>query len=374
MLDNRLVARRVVLAVGLTGGHIYPAKALAQQLVKEQFQFLFVAGKNSSLAKTILEEEGYPLLPVEVCGMPRGPKEVFIRGFAFLWSQLKACALLWRAFRDWKPALVVGFGSYVTPPAIIAAKILGIPTVIFEPNAKLGIANGSLAWLCDKVVCAFDLPLGKAVLIEPPLRKSVLESAKLSKEACRESFGLSKDVPCVLIFGGSQGARAINNAFGDALEHLRKENISFSFVHVTGAGDFEETKSFYEAKRFLGGSGVVLSYLEDIAKAYQAADLVVSRSGAMTCLELIHFKLPCVLIPLPHSTESHQFANAKRLEDLGLARVLQERDALSQSLYQALKEILSGGKQNLERQVKLNTVTGKTFKQVVEELIGSDVR
>ncbi len=357
------------MAVGLTGGHIYPAKALAEQLGREWYQFLFVARSRSPLANKIIEAEGYPLLPIDVSGMPRKPTEALFKGPAFLWNQIKACALLWRAFRDWKPDVVIGFGGYVSFPAVVIAKVLGISTVVFEPNAKPGVANKVLFGLCDQVVCAFNLNIAKATLIAPPLRASMLQTKQKSKEECRKIFGLDTKSPCVLVFGGSQGARAINNAFTALVDRLRAENTPLSFIHVTGAADFEEVKNFYQSREYLNETGVVLSYLENMAEAYRAADLVIARSGAMTCLELLSLGIPSILVPLPRATQSHQLANAKQLADLGLAQIVEETGDLSQSLSVALKEILSKDRGVLGDGAKVHPAIKDTFKEVIEGLI-----
>lgn len=363
---------RIALAVGLTGGHIYPARALAEDLGRDRHEFLFIVRASSPLAKKLLEDEGFPVLAIKARGLPRNFKEAVLCSPLFFWEQLRGFLLLLRAFRDWRPSLVIGFGGYVSFPAILAAWVLRVSRVIFEPNAKLGLANRALAFISNRVVSAFDIPIKNALIIQSPLRKSLHEALRLTQESCRDFFGLDRNIPCVLVFGGSQGAQALNEAFRGVMERLVGEGLVFSFIHITGTSHYTVLKDFYEAKHLLGPSGACLSYLEDMGKAYRAASLVVSRSGAMTCLELMHFKTPALLVPLASATESHQLANALALERLGLAEVVQENSQLFESLSQSLKRHLEGSQRTDKIQDNIAPISQKSFKDVVLDMFKSN--
>lgn len=323
------------MAVGLTGGHIYPAIALAEQLGNKDFKYLFIARSKSPLAQTLIAGRGLNLLELEARGMPRGAADALKHGLSFLWWQWRGVRLLRRAFKDWKPDLVIGFGSYVAFPAILAARTLGIKTMIFEPNAKMGVANAALSSISDITVSVL---MDGYIQSAPILRKSVLDAASLPKAQALRALGLQEGLPCLLIFGGSQGASAINQAACAALNNLVKQGRRFQAIHVTGQAEFEKISDFYRRE----GLPQIQAkpYLEEIGLAYRASHAVVSRSGAITVLELAYFRLPSILVPLGSSAEGHQLENARYLERLGIATIVPESPALASKLEDALEKAL----------------------------------
>lgn len=323
------------MAVGLTGGHIYPAIALAEQLGNKDFKYLFVARSKSALAQSLIAGRGLSLLELETRGMPRGAFDALKNGFSFLAGQWKAWRMLSRAFKDWSPDLVIGFGSYVAFPAVLAARLQGIQTMIFEPNAKMGVANLLLSRISDKTVSVL---MDGYVQVGPVLRKSILEAGLMEPAQARKALGLKEGLPCLLVFGGSQGASAINHAACAALKNLAKKGRPFQAIHVTGQAEFEKISDFYRRE---GLSHIhARPYLEEIGLAYRASHAAVSRSGAITVLELAHFRLPSILVPLGSSTEGHQLENARYLERLGIATIIPENPALASKLEEALEKAL----------------------------------
>ncbi|MBI4668176.1 MAG: UDP-N-acetylglucosamine--N-acetylmuramyl-(pentapeptide) pyrophosphoryl-undecaprenol N-acetylglucosamine transferase [Elusimicrobia bacterium] len=335
--------QRVIFAVGLTGGHIYPAVALAEDLGKNDFEYLFVVRAKSRLALQILEKSDFPSLCLDVMGLPRG-LGIFRDGLRFAWRQFRAFCLCWKALKDWKPDLAVGFGAYVSFPVIFAAKLQGIPALIYEPNAAMGLANKVLAPWVDKI--AYTMPVFAATndlslrlislwlkrlttnvaVVEPPLRRSLKDAAVMTAGEARKIFGLDLALPCLLIFGGSQGAQVVNHHICRGLAVLLAQGKLFTFLHITGEKTSHQIKDFYAGQGVPANRGKCLEYLEEIGWAYRAADLVVSRAGAMTCHELIFFKKQAVLIPLAASAESHQWHNAYYLEHLGIATIIKESE------------------------------------------------
>ncbi|MBI2069202.1 MAG: UDP-N-acetylglucosamine--N-acetylmuramyl-(pentapeptide) pyrophosphoryl-undecaprenol N-acetylglucosamine transferase [Elusimicrobia bacterium] len=345
--------RKIVLAVGLTGGHIYPALALAEELQEQGWSCLFVARAQSELARRLLEEGGHAVLSLDALGWPRGWRSLG-RIPIFAVKQARSFFLCRRALKDWKPDAVVGFGSYVSFPVLLAAKTLGLTTIIFEPNAVMGLANRVFAPLADKIALAMpgarhSVSGPKFLFVEPPLRRRLKESMSVGPEEARRRLGLEPGLPCVLVFGGSQGAYSLNQAAIATLKTLHDEGRRFSFFHVTGSSAFERMSQAYAADGPLAGLGRCAGYFDEMGLAYRAADCVVSRAGAMTCLELLYFQKKAVLIPLAASTESHQQENARCLERLGIATIVNDDARLEAGLTEALRQALGSGRQPFPR-------------------------
>ncbi|MBI4063601.1 MAG: UDP-N-acetylglucosamine--N-acetylmuramyl-(pentapeptide) pyrophosphoryl-undecaprenol N-acetylglucosamine transferase [Elusimicrobia bacterium] len=329
----------MLLAVGLTGGHIYPAVALAEELGREGFEYLFVARSGSILAQKILEQEGWPVVYLDVQGLPRSA--AFLWKFpVFLLKQWEAFLLCRRVIADWKPDLAAGFGGYVSFPVMAAARLRGTAVLLFEPNAALGLANQAARFFADKIAfCMTPGGVPKSVEVEPPLRASLKGARDIPGAQAKQRWGLRKDSACVLIFGGSQGSRIINREAARTVADLKAAGAAFSFIHVTGAADHPETSSFYRGLGLSPQEALCLEYCQEMGLAYRAADIVVSRAGAMTCLELFYFAKRCILIPFEKSAGAHQRRNARYLESFGIARIIAER-GLAGSLGVVLQEEL----------------------------------
>lgn len=335
---------KMVLAVGLTGGHIYPALALTEEFESGECQFLFVACRRSLLAPRILDKAGHAVLPLDLAGMARG-LDFFKKGPLFLYQQAAALRVMRRALHDWQPHVVIGFGGYVSFPVVLAAKLLGLPTMIYEPNVRMGLANLILSPFADRVAFSLQKPADGAgsryVAVRPPLRRNLLAAKNLAAGQARQRLGLAPEGPCLVVLGGSQGSAGINTALRQVVGFLKEEGVNFSFFHMSGDRDFEATQSFYAQRGLLGSRGRCVSYWHDMGFVYRAADLVVGRAGAMTCLELLAFEVFAYLIPYPHATAAHQELNARYLEQLGRAKIVKETTTLQQQLQADIKKEFS---------------------------------
>jgi UDP-N-acetylglucosamine--N-acetylmuramyl-(pentapeptide) pyrophosphoryl-undecaprenol N-acetylglucosamine transferase len=323
---------RVVIAAGGTGGHVYPAIAYAKEFQQHDpgGNILFV-GPGKSLEGEILGKEGFGFEPIQVEGfVGRGV-------FRMIRSVVLLPMSLWRALRILRghhTDLVIGTGGYFSPPVVVAAWLLKIPRVLLEPNAMPGLANRVLGPLADRIFLAFDSAIpffsfSKVKVIGTPIRKAfVLESPPAPPQK----------VSHLLIFGGSQGARAINSAMLKAVENSAGLREHVTITHQTGADDYERVKAGYEQ---LGVLADVRPFLLDMPQELAKADLIVCRAGASTLAELSAYGKVGILIPFPHATHNHQEMNARAMEAAGAARVLLQSALTGQRLAEEIETCMS---------------------------------
>jgi UDP-N-acetylglucosamine--N-acetylmuramyl-(pentapeptide) pyrophosphoryl-undecaprenol N-acetylglucosamine transferase len=303
---------RVLIAAGGTGGHIYPGIAVANVLKERNSdtEILFV-GTARGLETRIVPENGYQLALINSAGL----KNV---GFV---NKLKGVALLPRSFweartliREFKPDVVVGAGGYVSGSVLLTAHFMGKPTLVMDSNALPGFTNRRLARFVDKAALTFDAAVPffgeKAVVTGNPVRKEFFDIPSRKPGERVE----------VLIFGGSQGARAINDAIVAALPLLVDEKGHFAFTHQTGEAQFEAVRTSYSESGWEDAD--VRPYISEMVAAFDKADLIVCRSGATTCAEVCAAGKPAVMIPFPGAADDHQRKNAEALVDKGAARMV----------------------------------------------------
>ncbi len=321
---------RLLLAGGGTGGHLFPAIALAEQLKHEdpQSEILFV-GTERGLEARMLPELGWNLQTIEMSGWA---------GLGLL-VRLKVLGKLVKSFRqsrtilrEFGPDVVVGVGGYASVPVLLAAKTLKIPYLVHEQNAWPGLANRVLGRWAKRVCLSFSeadraFHQSATVLTGNPVR-SAMENCPQIKE----------DKTCLLVFGGSQGARAINRAVVAALPHLDEWREKLEIVHQSGTLDYEETLRGYQEN---GWPKVdVQPFINDMAQAYENATLIVCRAGATTLAELTACGRPAVLVPYPHAAAGHQAVNAQAMAAKGAALKMEEVDLTPDRLAKLLSGLL----------------------------------
>ena len=339
------VKKRAVIASGGTGGHFYPGFALAVELRRRGWETLFLV-KKDDIARPALEEAGFPYAELDMVALPRSLNP--LAHASFLVKLLRTLGLARRILADFRPNAVIGTGSYVAFPAVLAARLAGIPAYIHESNAKYGLGNRLAGTFCSQAALGLpieDNPLAsKSELLGTPVRETF--STLPPKETARTAMGLEPDKFTVLVFGGSQGARRLNAAFIKALKDLKGDIQS---VHLAGRNNFEAVKAEYAKAGLAGLPGAkLMDYTEDMPALYAAADLVVARSGASTVAELAQLgKASCsdasssaLWIPLPSSAAGHQEANARTLSGAGAAVCLEESEDFDAGLAAALRAFL----------------------------------
>jgi UDP-N-acetylglucosamine--N-acetylmuramyl-(pentapeptide) pyrophosphoryl-undecaprenol N-acetylglucosamine transferase len=310
---------RFILSGGGTGGHIFPAVAIADALKgKYKAEILFI-GAEGRMEMDRVPEAGYPIIGLRMAGLQR----------KLDWKNLKLPFLLmiavWKAvktIREFKPHAVVGVGGYVSAPVMIAGVFTGVPVFIQEQNAFAGLTNKALGRFARRIYVAFDgmsrfFPASKLSLKGNPIRKELMKPLADRVQSLAH-FGFAVDKPTLLVIGGSLGAPAINRAMGDAITGLSKTGIQV--IWQTGKGGID-----LATQKTLELSGVVVrAFIKEMPQAYAAADVVVSRAGALACSEICAQQKAALLIPSPFVAEDHQTVNARNLEKHGAAVVLAE--------------------------------------------------
>jgi UDP-N-acetylglucosamine--N-acetylmuramyl-(pentapeptide) pyrophosphoryl-undecaprenol N-acetylglucosamine transferase len=325
----------VVIAAGGTGGHLYPAVALAREFLRRDpsTRLLFV-GTARGLERRVLAHEGLPLRLI--AAHPFMGVKWHRAAWALLTfpvGLLQALAILWTHRAD----LVLGIGGYASPPVLLAAWLMSIPRAILEPNAYPGMANRVLGPLAQRIFLAFEAASSgfarkKVRIVGTPIRHAFLE-----RVAERADPPAQKSRSVLLLFGGSQGARAINQAMVEALPALRGLGETVTIIHQTGEADYPSVKAAYQAA---GVAARIEAFLYDMPTVLRAADLVVSRSGAMTVAELAVSGKPAILVPLPTAIYGHQAKNAQVMEQAGAAVVLRQADLNGTTLANAMTTLL----------------------------------
>lgn len=320
---------RIVVAGGGTGGHIYPALAIARG-VKERHpeaEILYV-GNNQGMEADIVPKEGLPFKGLPGAGLQR---KLSGRNLLVLWRTGLGFWQATRILKSWKPDVVIGTGGYVCGPVVLAAALSRIPTLIHEQNAFPGITNRILSRFVDRVAVTFKESIKyfprscKVILTGLPVRPAILCATRA--EGLRK-LGLEAGRFLLLSFGGSRGARSINKAMVAVIKQFSGDT-RLNILHVTGSsgyGEFLEDCAAAGIELDNTGNVTIKSYLYNMQDALAAADLVISRAGAATCAEITALGIPSILIPYPYASENHQEHNARALEKEGAALVFLDRE------------------------------------------------
>lgn len=331
----------VVLSGGGTAGHINPALALAEVLRSRGCQVEY-AGTPQGVEARLVPQAGVPFTAFEASGFNRSHPSTIVKGVRKIMRSTKEAK---RWFSQIKPDVVVGFGGYVSIPVARAALSLGIPVVIHEQNSVMGMANKHLAKKANAVCLTYRHSEGsvadkaKIHLTGNPVRSSVLTA---SRESGRAMFGMAEGESMLLVFGGSLGARHINEAIaGMKDELLAREGLHV--VHITGPKEFERVSAELaltpdEAKRWH-----VLGYQDRMGDNLAAADVIVSRAGATSLAEISALAIPALLVPYPHATEDHQTTNARAYVEAGCAYMIPDAELAGDEFGQKLRALLDDG-------------------------------
>ena len=346
--------KRALIAAGGTGGHFYPGLVAAQELKARGWEPLLIVKKDDP-AKSRLEAAGLACLEVDLSGLPRrlGPELI---GFGT--KLIGSLRMMSRVTRDFKPDLVVGMGGYLTFPVAFAAWRRGVPIALHESNAILGLANAASVKFGAVLFWGLPPAEGNGKVVGTPVRPALF--GRRDSQEARRALGLDPAKPTILVFGGSQGAQALNNAMPKA---LRASGVDAQVLHLAGKGKSAETLDAYNRA---GVTVHVLDYLDDMAAAYAAADIVVCRAGASTLAELAAQNKKAILVPYPHAAANHQDANARVFEKAGTARRIPET-GLSDGLGTALTDLLKSSTATDFRGLKLPPAE-KTTSLFVDEL------
>ncbi len=324
---------RMLIAGGGTGGHVFPGIALAEEVVtRHPANDVVFVGTARGLEAKIVPAAGFPIELIDVKGL-KGKG----LGGALLGLLLIPLAFVqsWRILRRWRPDVVIGVGGYASGPVVLAAWTMRIPTAVQEQNAIAGFTNRLLGRLVEAAFTAFPeaarhFPRRKVYQLGNPIRRKLMENYMRPET--------EHDRPCLLVFGGSQGAHALNMRVIEALPHLADMRDQLRITHQTGARDRDYVEKGYRA---CGFDPDVREFIDDMSAAYAESDLVLCRAGATTLAELTVCKKPAILVPFPAAADNHQVTNAKSLVDAGAAVMLEEKDLTGELLANEVRSILA---------------------------------
>ena len=328
---------KIVISGGGTGGHIFPAIAIAKAIEKkvEDVDFLFV-GAEDRMEMEKVPSQGYKIIGLWISGLQRGfDKRNLLFPFKVLYSIFKAR----RIIKDFKPDLAIGTGGYASAPLLYSAAKGGVPSLIQEQNSYPGITNKILARYVQKICIAYDnmekfFPFEKIMVTGNPIRKDILAFEKNRKVAQR-LFKINKLKPTVLVIGGSLGALTINNAIADNMHQL--SDIGVNLIWQTGASYHNKAHKCVSDLDVKGIS--TYAFIKEMDKAYAAADVIISRAGAIAISELCCVGKPVILVPSPNVAENHQYKNAQSLVNKKAALLVEDPYA-SCKLVRTLKELI----------------------------------
>jgi len=330
---------KVIMTGGGTGGHIYPAIAIADKIREKEpdAEVLFV-GTEKGLESTLVPKNGYRIKYITASGIDR---KHLLRNFKTLGDALKGDYESKQILKKFRPDVVIGTGGYVCGPVVRAADKLGIRTFVHEQNAFPGVTNKMLEKHVEKVLLAFEEAAGyfknpsKLVTVGNPVRSEFFADNRAEK---RRALGLRNDTFALLCFGGSRGAERINSVMIDVIEACAGDPDKVIYFATGEARYLDVLKAINDRGITLTENIHIMRYIDKMADYLKAADLVISRSGALAVSEIAVSGVPSVLIPSPNVTGNHQFFNAKTLADKGAAVLIEEKDLTSEKL----KEVIFG--------------------------------
>ena len=358
---------RVLIAAGGTGGHIYPGIAVAKEILRRApgSEIRFV-GTARGLENKLVPQAGFELSLIDSAGLKNVGPIARARGLLVLPKSFLSARRLLKAFR---PDAVIGAGGYVSGPVVLTAALLKLPTLVMESNALPGWTNRVLARFVDKAAVSFDAALphfrGKAVVTGNPVRREFFEIAASTRRPGQFS---------ILVFGGSQGARAINEAMIAALPSLAGLKDVLRITHQTGEADFAKVSSGY-AEAGWGERASVRKYIDNMVDAFADVDLVICRAGATTTAELIAAGKASVMIPFPLAADDHQRRNAEALAAAGAGRMILQQDLSGERLAEEITTLA----RDSERITKMEQAARQLARgdsaaavvDMIEELVGS---
>jgi UDP-N-acetylglucosamine--N-acetylmuramyl-(pentapeptide) pyrophosphoryl-undecaprenol N-acetylglucosamine transferase len=342
---NQQRHKRVIISGGGTGGHIFPAISIANALrvIEPGIEILFV-GAEGRMEMEKIPAAGYEIIGLPISGLHR---KLTFKNFKVLINLLRSLRMARRILKVFKPDVVVGVGGYASGPVLRQAGNMGIPTLIQEQNSYAGVTNKLLAKKASVICVAYDgmekyFPAEKIIKTGNPVRQNFDNIDSLKSEAI-SFFNLKKDIPVVLVLGGSLGAGTINNSLSENLNKLR--NSDCQWLWQTGKYYYENVNALVSVS--FGENITVHGFINRMDLAYAAADIIISRAGAGTISELCLVGKPVILIPSPNVAEDHQTKNAKALSDRQAAVYIADNQAMQILVDEAINLISNKTKRKI---------------------------
>ena len=322
---------KILIAAGGTGGHIYPGIAVAKEIMRRDANSsVRFVGTVRGLETKLVPDNGFELSTIDSAGL----KNVGLAG------QIKGLLVLPKSFlearrvlKEFKPDVVIGAGGYVSGPVLLMASFMRFPTLVMDSNALPGFTNRRLAPFVSKAALTFEEAVKffgkKGIMTGNPVRQEFFDIPPKTRET--DKFSL-------LIFGGSQGARAINNAMVEALPLLENFKGKLKITHQTGEADFPKIAESYQREGWADAQ--ISAYIKNMPDYFAANDLILCRAGATTCAELAAAGKASIMIPLPTAADDHQRKNAEALQTAGAAKMILQRNLNGENLANELKDLI----------------------------------
>lgn len=365
---------KVIIAAAGTAGHINPGIAIANKIKeKEPNSKIIFIGTSRGLENDLVSRSGYELKTIEAYGLS---KKISINNLNNILKTIKGIGQAKKIVKEFKPDIIIGTGGYICGAVILAGKKYKIPTILHESNAHPGKAVRMLSKKVDKILVGFEEArekLGvkeKTVVTGTPVKMKDLNLSINEKEQKLKKLALSPNKPLVLVFGGSQGAKKINDTIIDIIK--QKLNNNYQIMWATGPNQYDNIKQELQKEDIdierLNGIKIV-PYIYNMEEIMNISSILVCRSGAMTITEIARLGKAAIFIPLPNVSENHQEYNARVLEKLGAARVILNDELNAKNLNDNINSILSS-KQNLEqmginaRMLNINNVEDKIYDEI----------
>jgi UDP-N-acetylglucosamine--N-acetylmuramyl-(pentapeptide) pyrophosphoryl-undecaprenol N-acetylglucosamine transferase len=322
-------AMKLLIAGGGTGGHVFPALAIAREWMSRGTERdVVLVGTQRGIEMKLVPQAGLPLETLRVAGLKGKGGATLVKNLAMLGPGL---ADAFRVLRKHKPLAAFGVGGYAAGPMMLATWLSGIPNVIFEPNAEPGFTNRVLAKISKRIATGYDVSArawgAKAVVTGCPVRA---EFFSIPPRTSKKPFRL-------LITGGSQGALAINRTVVDAMDRLAARKNDLSIVHQTGERDYNAVRTAYARREY---PAEVVPFLTNMAERFAWADVIVCRAGAITAAEIAASGRAAIFIPFGHATDSHQLRNAQEMVRVGAGRLIPEPELTPERLSSEIFSLL----------------------------------
>lgn len=346
---------RVIISGGGTGGHLFPGLAVADEFKRrdERTEIVFV-GTEYGIEARVVPREGYPIRYLRAEGLVGVSVMKKIKAITKVFSGIIDS---YRIIKIINPDIVIGVGGYTSGATMLTAWFMSLPTLILEQNSVPGLTNKILGRVVRAVCITYQesisfFPKARTFLTGNPVRMQVLRG---SIESAYSLFSLDKSLFTVFIFGGSAGARSINMVMIEALNYLFDLRNKIQFLHQTGIKDYEHVRESY---RKTGFKGTITPFIYQMGEAYAVADIVISRAGATTLAEVTALGKPAILIPYPYAAGQHQELNARKLLEMGAAKVIFDSELKGESLAYSIRELFKNEAMRREMQ-RISRTVGK---------------
>ncbi|KAE9541960.1 undecaprenyldiphospho-muramoylpentapeptide beta-N-acetylglucosaminyltransferase [Ursidibacter maritimus] len=329
------MTKKLLVMAGGTGGHVFPAIAVAKELQQQGWDIRWLGTKDRMEAE-LVPKYGIPIEFIQISGIKgKGIKALLTAPFAILRAVFQARKII----KAYQPDAVLGMGGYVSGPGGIAAKLCGVPVILHEQNAVAGLTNVWLSKIAHKTLQAFPTAFAHAEVVGNPVRQDLFQIAPPEQRFAEKGYPIN-----ILVMGGSQGAMVINQTVPE-MAKLFGEQVFIS--HQVGKGKLAGVAEIYQAT----GNGIASEFIDDMKAAYEWADLVICRSGALTVCEIAAAGLPAIFVPFQHK-DRQQFFNAEYLAQSGAAIIIEQKDFNSESLAQALAPLIADRQKLTEMAIK----------------------